>query len=66
MQVSFGFAAQWYRCTRLRRDVDAVGSRSELATASPSIGGPDWQYHVTLNSFNGSAHMFVPRWLIVR
>jgi hypothetical protein len=33
--------------------------KSNLATASPSFGGPDWQYHVTLNCFDGSAHRFL-------
>jgi hypothetical protein len=33
--------------------------KSNLATASPSFGGPDWQYHVTLNCFDGSAHTFL-------
>jgi hypothetical protein len=28
--------------------------KSELAAAS----GPEWSYHVTLNCFDGSAHMF--------
>jgi len=30
--------------------------QSELATASLR---PDWQYHVTLNCFDGSTHMFL-------
>jgi hypothetical protein len=33
--------------------------KSNLATASPSFGGPDWQYHVTLNRFDRSVHLFL-------
>jgi hypothetical protein len=36
--------------------------KTELATGRVRVAaatGPDWQYHVPLNCFNGSAHMFL-------
>jgi hypothetical protein len=36
-----------------------LARRGLRARAARSWSEPDWQYHVTLNCFGGSAHMFL-------